>query len=136
MVKNISISSYSDQSNSSNLNNSVSYMYSFCLLTIKYKKSSLSNDSVWHTKTVPFQTIHFSISTQFKCQKSPISSNSVWHKYTVQFYLTHRLNPIWCYYFGNEGVLRSPQMSGITGTSPLDCLESYQDTRWCSLTPL
>ena len=31
---------------------------------------------------------------------------------------------------GNEWVLRIPQCSGITGTSPLDCLASYKDTRW------
>ena len=31
---------------------------------------------------------------------------------------------------GNEGVLRIPQSSCITGTSPSDCLVSYiQDTR-------
>ena len=30
---------------------------------------------------------------------------------------------------GNEGVLRVPQSSSITGTSPLDCFVSYQDTR-------
>ena len=38
---------------------------------------------------------------------------------------------------GNEGELRIPQSSGISGTSPSDCLVSYQDTRWeGSLTPL
>ena len=31
---------------------------------------------------------------------------------------------------GNEGVLRIPQSSSITGTSPSDCLVSYQDTHW------
>ena len=30
---------------------------------------------------------------------------------------------------GNEGVLRIPQGPSITGTSPSDCLVSYQDTR-------
>ena len=29
---------------------------------------------------------------------------------------------------GNEGVLRIPQSSNITGVSPSDCLMSYQDT--------
>ena len=33
------------------------------------KSSSISNISVWHTKTVPFQTIQCSINTQF---------NSIW----------------------------------------------------------
>ena len=38
---------------------------------------------------------------------------------------------------GNEGVLRIPQSSSIAGTSPSDCLVSYQDTRWGGgLTPL
>ena len=31
---------------------------------------------------------------------------------------------------GNEEVLRIPQSSSITGTSPSDCLVSYQDTHW------
>ena len=31
---------------------------------------------------------------------------------------------------GNEGVLRILQSSSIAGTSPSDCLVSYQDTRW------
>ena len=30
---------------------------------------------------------------------------------------------------GNEGVLRIPQSSNITGASPSDCLVSYQDIR-------
>ena len=30
----------------------------------------------------------------------------------------------------HEGVLRVPQSSSITGTSPSDCLVSYQDTPW------
>ena len=29
---------------------------------------------------------------------------------------------------GNEGVLRIPQSPGTIGTSPSDCLVSYQDT--------
>ena len=37
---------------------------------------------------------------------------------------------------GSEAVLCIPQSSRITGTSPSDCLVSYQDTRWGSLTPL
>ena len=31
---------------------------------------------------------------------------------------------------GSWGVLHIPQSSSITGTSPLDCLVSYQDTCW------
>ena len=30
-----------------------------------YKQSSISNNSTWHAKTVPFQAIQFSISTHF-----------------------------------------------------------------------
>ena len=37
---------------------------------------------------------------------------------------------------GNEGVLRIPQSSSITGTSALDYLVSYQDTRCWGLTRL
>ena len=36
-----------------------------------------------NVKTVLFQIIQFSISTQFRCQNSSISSNSVEHKYSV-----------------------------------------------------
>ena len=32
---------------------------------------------------------------------------------------------------GNEGVLRIPQRSSITGTSPSDCLVSYQGNLFC-----
>ena len=37
---------------------------------------------------------------------------------------------------GNEGVLRIPQSPSITGTSPSDCLVSFQDTCWVGVTPL
>ena len=37
---------------------------------------------------------------------------------------------------GNEIVLCIPQNSSITEASLSDCLMSYQDTRWGSLTPL
>ena len=37
---------------------------------------------------------------------------------------------------GNEEVLCIPQSSSITGTSPSDCLMSYQDTCWRGSTPL
>ena len=36
-----------------------------------------------NVKTVLFQIIQFSISTQFRCQNSSILSNSVEHKYSV-----------------------------------------------------
>ena len=37
---------------------------------------------------------------------------------------------------GNEGALRISQSSSIAGVSTSDCLVSYLDTRWRSLTPL
>ena len=37
---------------------------------------------------------------------------------------------------GIEGVIHKPQNSSITGALPSDCLVSYQDTCWGSLTPL
>ena len=33
---------------------------------------------------------------------------------------------------GDKGVLRIPQSSSITGTSPSNCLESYQDIHYLS----
>ena len=104
------------------------------------------------SKTAPFQTIQFSISTQFKSKYSLIvknisissysvksissnSNNSVQHEYAVQFY---GLKPIDRALSGttipgnnsNEGVLRIPQSCSITGTSQSDYLVSYQDTHW------
>ena len=37
---------------------------------------------------------------------------------------------------GNEGVLRIPESSSITETLPSDCLVSFQDIHWESLTCL
>ena len=64
------------------------------------------------SETVPFQTIQFSISTQF---------SSIWPIDKVLSGATtpDRSEPgIDC----NEGVLRIPQSSSITGTSPSGCL--------------
>ena len=92
IVKNISISSYSAQLNSSNSNNSVSM-----------------------SKTVSFQTIQFRISTQF---------SSIW---PIDRTLSSATTPGQSGpgSNGNEGVLRIPQISSITGTSPSDGLMSY-----------
>ena len=49
--------------------------------SVKVKKSYFSNNPIYHAKTVQFQTIRFSISTQFKYQNSSISNNSVYHKF-------------------------------------------------------
>ena len=90
IVKNISISSNSVYSNTSNSANSVWYKYKFSLHTVRVSMS----------KTVPFQTIQFSLRKQFKCKYSLIvknisilidsvksnssnSNNSVKHKYAV-----------------------------------------------------
>ena len=47
-------------------------------IIIQFSVSTLSM-----SKTVQFQTIQFSISTQFWCQNSSILNNSVQHKYAV-----------------------------------------------------
>ena len=86
------------------------------------------------SKTVPFQTIQFSISTQFQCQKTVLFQ-------TIQFYISMQFSSIWTKdrtlsgattlgqcepgSDGNEGLLHIPQDSSSTGTSPSDCLESY-----------
>ena len=73
------------------------------------------------SKTVLFQTIHFSLSTQF---------SSIW---SIDNTLSAATTPSQSGpgSDGNKGVLCIPQGSSITGTSPSDCLESYiQNTRW------
>ena len=67
------------------------------------------------SKTVWFQAIQFSISTQF---------SSIW---TIDRTLSGATNPGQSEpgSDGNEWVLRIPQSSGITGTSASDCLLSY-----------
>ena len=101
------------------------------------------------SKTVPYQIIQFSISTQFKCKYGLIvnisissysvkSNNSVQHKNAVQFYSTHRQDPYQVLpgSNGNEGVLCIPQCCSITGTSPSDCLVSYSVHSLVFFTPL
>ena len=89
------------------------------------------------SKTVPFQTIQFSISIQLKWKYTLIVKNiqfsqtvliwTIQFSISMQFYFTHRYNP--CQSGpgsdGNEGVFHIPQSSSITGTSPSDCLVSY-----------
>ena len=62
-------------------------------------------------KTVLFQIIQFSISTQFSSIWSILGATSQSQSAPGSD--------------GNEGVLCIPQSSSITGTSPLDCLVSY-----------
>ena len=73
--------------------------------------SSISNNSVYHTKAVLFQAIQFSISTQF---------SSFW---TIDRTLSGATTPNQSGpgSDGNEEVLHIPLSSSITGTSPSDC---------------
>ena len=114
------------------------------------KKFYMKQFSLEKVKTIPFQTIQFNISTQFKYKYSLIvknisissysfysisynSNNSVSYKYAVS-----SIQPIdralsgaiipgqsWPGSDGNKGVPRIPQTSSITGTSPSDYLPSY-----------
>ena len=88
--------------------------------------SSISNNSVLQTKTVTFQAIQFSISTQF---------SSIW---PIVRTLSGTTTPGQSKpeSDGNEEVRCIPQSSSITGTSPSDCLGSYPRHSWWSLTPL
>ena len=82
------------------------------------------------SKTVPFQTIQFSISTQFKCKYSLIVKNLSMSNNSVcsLFYLTLSGAPTPGQSGpgsnGNEGELRIPQSPSITGILPSDCLVS------------
>ena len=69
-------------------------------------------------QTILFQTIQFSINTQFRCKTVFL------HLYRT---LSAATNPSQSGpgSHGNDGVLCIPQSSSITGTSPPDCLVSY-----------
>ena len=84
-------------------------------LSFKVKNCSVSNNSVYDTKTVPFQTIQLSISIPFL---------SIW---PIDRVLSGVTTPgqSWPGSEENEEVLRIPQSSSITGISPSDCLVSY-----------
>ena len=71
-----------------------------------------------NVKTLLFQTIHFSISTQFS-SIWPIDRTLSWA--TILGQSEPRSDD-------NKWLLRIPQSSNITGASPSDCLVSYQDT--------
>ena len=98
------------------------------------------------SKTVPFQTFQFSISTQFKCKYTvylsktflfqAIQFSQAFFIQTLQFSISMRLvlfnqsgatNPSQSGpgSNGNEGVLCIPQSSSITGASPSDRLALY-----------
>ena len=73
-----------------------------------------------NVKTVLFQIIQLSISTLF---------SSIWPIDRVRSDAT-TLGQSGPGSDGNEGVFRFPKNSSITGTSPSDCLVSYQDIYW------
>ena len=114
------------------------------------------------SKTVPFQTIQFSTSTQFKWKYTvwlsktflfqAIQFNQTVLIHTIQFSISMQLvrsNPLIGHLsdattpdqsgpgsHGNKGFLRIPQSSSITGTSPSDCSVSYTGHTCGGLTPL
>ena len=92
--------------NSSISNNSVLHKYTVWM----------SNNSLYHTKTVLFQIFQFSTRTQFK---------STW---PLDKTLSRLTRPGQC--DGNEEVLRISQNSSITGTSLSDCLVPYPGHSW------
>ena len=53
-----------------------------CITSNSIKRQSYTNKEL-NGKTIIFQTIQFTIITQFKWQNSFISNNSVKHKHTV-----------------------------------------------------
>ena len=73
---------------------------------------------------ISFQTIQFSLCTQFKW---PIGRTKSGSTTPVKNGLGSN---------GNEGVLRIPQSSSITGVSPSDFLCHIQDSHWGRITPL
>ena len=107
------------------------------------KNSSISNNL--DVKTVPFQTIPFSISTLFKCPKTVLFQ-------TIQLSISTQFSAIWLIDWtisvatnpgqsgpgsdGNEGVLCIPQSANITGTSQSDCLVSYSGHLLGGVSPL
>ena len=74
--------------------------------------------------TILFKTILFSTRTQF---------SSIWPIHRTLSGAT-TLGQSGLGSDGNKGVLRILQSHSITDASPSDCLMTYQDTRWRSLT--
>ena len=119
--------------------------------TVLYIIIQFSVSTVSMSKIVPLETIQLSISTQFKSKYSLFVKNISISRYsvliqTIQFCISKQSSSIQpidralsgattpCQSGpgsnGNEGVLHIPQSPSITGTSPSDCLMSYQDTHW------
>ena len=83
--------------------------------TIQFSISIVST-----SKTVLFQVIQFNIRTQIS-SIGPIDRTLLGATTLSQSGAGSN---------GNKGIVCIPQSSSITGTSPSDCLVSYQDTRW------
>ena len=79
------------------------------------------------SKTLQFQTIKFNIIS--------IKYSSTWPRDSILSGAT-TLSQNKPGSDGKEGVLRIPQSSSITWTSPSDSLVSYQDTRYEGVIPL
>ena len=114
-VKNISISSYSVLSNSSNSHSSFKYKYSFPqtqlnIKTVLFQIIQFSVIIVSMSKTVLFQVIHFSISMHFSSTGN------------IDRILSYANTPGQSRTGndGNEGVICIPQSSGIIGVSSSD----------------
>ena len=107
--------------------------------------SVTNKHSVLILKKVSFQTIQFGISKEFQCLKRvPFQ--------IIQFSISTQLSSIWPRdraisgattpgqsgpgSDGNETVLRIPNMSSITVTSPSDCLVSYSGHSLARVLPL
>ena len=88
------------------------------------------------SKTVPFQPIQFSISTQFKWKYSLTVKNILFQ--AIQFRQTVLIQTIQSGpgSDGKEGMLYIPQISSFTETPQSDCLVSYLDTRLGRVLPL
>ena len=98
-----------------------------------FKQFSLAQIRSLNVKNVLFQTIQFSTNTQFNWQKNLFQ--------TIQFMINTQFTSVWPLdrtlsgattrglsgpgSDGSEGILRIPQSSSITGTSPSDCLVLY-----------
>ena len=100
-----------------------------CKFTVELSKTFLFQ-AIQFSQTVLIQTIHFSVSTQFKYQNNSLSSNLVSHIssiWPIDRTLLGTTTPghSWPGSDGNDGGIHIPQSSSITGTLPSDCLVSY-----------
>ena len=105
----------------------------FCLHAVKCQNSCILNNSVQHkytvsmSRTVPLQTIPFSIQKQYILNNSvsiSIQFSSIWpiDRNLSSATTTGQSGPGSS---GNEGLLRIPQSASISKTSPSDCSVSY-----------